>query len=664
MGHAQSIVEKSAQPTEEHLVSVNKRKYRSDIDGLRAVAVVSVILFHLNYLRGGFVGVDVFFVISGFLITSILMTELREGRFSLGGFYERRIRRIAPALFVVFAASAFLGYKYLLPGEFAEFARSLLAAVLSASNIFFWSQAGYFDTLSSTKPLLHTWSLAVEEQFYLLFPLLLALLYRIARARLTLILLSITAISFGLSIYLTPRFPDFAFYWPVTRAWELSIGSLLVLVDLPRLRHSVLRNLAAGAGLVMIIIAVLTYTSSTPFPGVAALLPCLGAALVIASGAHGPTIVGRLLSYKPILFTGLISYSLYLWHWPVIVFAAHGMPMTEGLPRRLGKAAIFAVSYTLATISWRFVERPFRRARPGSIRRNVFVSVGCATTLIIAFAIGISSAHGFPNRFSLQAQRIGAYPELSAASMHRDWRVGTCFISSGSTYNDYESETCLKRDPVRENDLLMGDSHAAQLYYGISQAIPEINLMQATASGCKPTLQSGYGDSVACRRLVDWILKTYVPAHPMNHVFLSARWSAADLKALGDTVAYLKSVGADPVVIGPMIEYDSALPSLLAISLRNHDPKLPSRHRISSFRQLDKTMSELAADKWHVHYVSYYPYLCGPEECMTLLSDEVPLQDDADHLSSPGSKYVAQEWRRAGVLSAVDSDSSLTGRHP
>jgi peptidoglycan/LPS O-acetylase OafA/YrhL len=641
---------------------VRVKKYRPDIDGLRAIAVVGVILFHLNYLRGGFVGVDVFFVISGFLITSILMTELEEGTFSLGGFYERRIRRIAPALFVVFAASVFLGYKYLLPGEFAQLANSLLAALLSVSNFVFWQQSGYFDTLSSSKPLLHTWSLAVEEQFYLLFPLLLALLFRIARKHIKLIILGIIAISLTLSILLTPRFANFAFYWPITRAWELLIGSLLVLVDVPLFRRSLLRNLAAGIGLATIIFALLRYTGNTPFPGIAALLPCLGAALIIAAGAHGKTIVGRTLSLKPIVFTGLISYSLYLWHWPIIVFAEHGMPLTGGLPHRLGKAVIFAVSFVVAAISWRFVERPFRRARAGSVRKKVFVTAGVAATLIAAVAIGVGFAGGFPSRFSLQAQRIAAYPELDASSLHKNWRVGTCFLSSSSTYKDFKSEVCLKRDALRETDLLMGDSHAAHLYYGLSQAFPEINFMQATASGCKPTLQSGLNDETECRSLVDWIFKSYLPSHPVAHVLLSGRWSAGDLDRLGDTVAYLKSVGVDPIVIGPMIEYDSALPTLLAISLRNHDPDLPAGHRLKSFRQLDETMSQLAANSWHALYISYYPYLCSRQDCTLLLPGDIPLQDDADHLSSSGSEYVAQKWRRAGVLPAKSFAPNLTGR--
>ena len=307
--------------------------YRPDIDGLRAIAVVSVILFHLNALRGGFVGVDIFFVISGFLITSLLWKEIQAtGTVSLIGFYDRRIRRIFPALFAMFAVSWVVGFLYLFPNEFTAFARSMLAALLSVANLFFWRESGYFAAAASTKPLLHTWSLGVEEQFYVLFPPLLALLYKLSARRLKLSLTVLALLSFALCVALTRSSPDAAFYLPVTRAWQLLFGSLLALNDLAVLRHRLWRNAAALLGLLILGYTLLRFSSATPFPGYMALLPTLAAALLIAAGTKGKTLVGRVLSFKPFVFVGLISYSLYLWHWPLIVFADHGLPIRFGLP--------------------------------------------------------------------------------------------------------------------------------------------------------------------------------------------------------------------------------------------------------------------------------------------------------------------------------------------
>ena len=632
---------------------VKAKKYRPDIDGLRAVAVLSVFLYHITVrplVPGGFVGVDVFFVISGFLITMILVAELETSRFSLAGFYERRIRRIAPALFGMMAGTLVLGYLYLLPGEFSDYAKSLLAAVLSVSNFFFWNQTGYFAAPSSAKPLLHTWSLAVEEQFYLFFPLFLAAVYRFARRRLFPIILGVALLSLLLSVWITPRSPSFAFFWPFTRAWELLLGSMLSLVDLPWLDKKLPRNLASAAGLLMILFAAFRYTAATPFPGAAALLPCLGAALVIGAGNHGTTFAGRLLSLKPMVFTGLISYSLYLWHWPIIVFVQHGMPLTGGSFHIVAKFIVFAVSYLIAVLSWRFVERPFRRVRKDAPRRRVFIGALAGATIVAIAVPAIVASHGFPSRFSVRAQNIASYMHHTDALDLWNFRQGSCFLTTRNSYSDFSNSTCLTPVANHPSYLIVGDSHGAQLYYGLAHGFPELSILQATASGCKPTLTQAHDHRPDCVQLIDYALHEYLHSHPVSVVILAARWKYDDLRPLAQTITYLKSIGEQTIVVGPSVEYDAPLPRLLALSIKDNDPRLPAEHRDESLRKLDAKMALLASDQWHVKYLSYYSTLCSPTDCTELVSSDVPLEGDGEHLTAEGSLLVANRWKASGQL--------------
>ena len=298
-------------------------QYRSDIDGLRALAVVPVVLGHAHVtgFAGGFVGVDVFFVISGFLITTILATEAREGSFSLTRFYERRARRLFPALFAVLIFCAAAAWTRFPAEDLEAFGRSLLATIFFGSNMLFWSETGYFDIAAEQRPLLHTWSLAVEEQFYLLFPLAVWWTTRRMGGRYAAWLWPAMGASFVLSVVWVPTHPSSAFYLVPARAWELLMGSALALGLVPALRQQSHRETCSALGTLFIAMSVVLYDANTPFPGSNAVLPCLGAALVIHAGHSGTTAVGRLLGTKPVVFVGLISYSLYLWHWPLLVFA-------------------------------------------------------------------------------------------------------------------------------------------------------------------------------------------------------------------------------------------------------------------------------------------------------------------------------------------------------
>ncbi|HEY8017832.1 MAG TPA: acyltransferase, partial [Dongiaceae bacterium] len=350
------------------------RPYRSDIDGLRAVAVLSVIAFHVKFsaFPGGYIGVDVFFVISGYLIGAIILEEVRAGRFSLLAFYERRVRRIFPALAALLILLSIPAYLYLLPNELTAYGGSVLAATFSVSNFYFLLHTGYFAAPAYYLPLLHTWSLAIEEQFYIFLPLFILLLHRLVPRLLPLLLLAATILSFALCLQKTGVDQAAAFYLPWTRAWELLLGTLVALGLFAQPRTPLWRNVATLAGLALILGPAVAYNAATVFPGINALAPCLGAALIIAAGRAGDSLVAWLLSWRPLVFIGRISYSLYLWHWPVIVFMImSGLTPSTHQPSWLKFLAV-VISVILATLSWRYVETPFRSGPRRPSRRRLF----------------------------------------------------------------------------------------------------------------------------------------------------------------------------------------------------------------------------------------------------------------------------------------------------
>src|SRR5882724_53425 len=342
---------------------INNFRYRPEIDGLRAVAVLSVVLYHAGFgCSGGYIGVDVFFVVSGFLITSLIWSDLEKGRFTFANFWERRARRIVPALVVVTLVTLVIGAVLLLPADLKNLGRASASQAVFTANIHYWLDSGYFAGESAEKPLLHTWSLAVEEQFYLIVPFIMWLTYRTkvlrGRAAVISILLTGFIISLALSIYGIHdfRFPSATFYLLPTRAWELLTGAIVAFLPaLPGLLgRRVTRELLSLSGLALILYPVLFYTAETPFPGLAALPPCLGTALLILANGRidskAPTVIGRILSIRAVVFIGLISYSLYLWHWPLLAFSRYRAyaPLTVG-----NRIAIVAVGFALAVLSWK-----------------------------------------------------------------------------------------------------------------------------------------------------------------------------------------------------------------------------------------------------------------------------------------------------------------------
>jgi len=635
-------------------------KYRADIDGLRAVAVLSVLAFHIGLSRfgGGFVGVDVFFVISGYLISSIIFADINASRFTIGGFYERRIRRIFPALVAMLAVASVVAVIYLLPGELVDYAKSMLAATGSASNLYFWSHSGYF-TSPTSKPLLHTWSLAVEEQFYISFPLFLLLVRRFFPQRLRTAVVALFVVSFVSSCVVVVRNPETAFYMPYTRAWELLLGTLLSLGMFPRLRSVWLRNLATLGGIGMIMWSVLFYTQETLFPGASALLPCVGSALIIWAGEGGASFVGAVLSWRPVVFIGLISYSLYLWHWPVIVLRHMGMLVGQGAVTLGGHSALFsshrvdmlvevAVSFLLAVLSWRFVEQPFRRGRLRLSGRPLFVLTGAVLVALLGCAAWTVAAQGFRGRFPDEALQVAS--ALDVKDDIGTIRNGVCFITTDYHFEKYNYDICLRADKDKKNYLLVGDSHSAMLWSALSSTLQRSNVMQASTAACEPSLTPSGSDD--CKKMMGYIFQQYLPTHPVQGVFIVGRWQEKDIDPLTGLIAWAKQHQVPVTVFGPVPEYDAPLPRLLAYSIAWTKPDLASQHLVASSKVLDAEMQQIAVSTWHVPYISLYQEICSADGCAEYAdaAHKIPMMGDDNHLSALGASVVVQHLVDKGKL--------------
>jgi peptidoglycan/LPS O-acetylase OafA/YrhL len=621
--------------------------YREDIDGLRALAVLSVIGFHFEAPRvfGGFVGVDLFFVISGFLITGVIQREMREGDFSLARFYERRLRRLLPPLYAMIALMAIPSFHFLLTSERLDYLRSAVAAVTFTSNVFFWSQSGYFDHAALEKPLLHIWSLAVEEQFYLVLPPLLWLVLRFARgARLALplALAALGAVSLSLCIWLTlTGRSESAFFMSPPRAWEFLIGAALTLDGVPVLRNRILQHGLRGVAVVLILIPVFTYQQGPDFPGYRALLPCAGAALFIWCGTGIPNRVRHPLSFLGILrFVGQMSYSLYLWHWPLFAFARFAKP---GLVLAPGdKTMLLALTVALSYLSWRFVEQPFRARTWIASRPDAFRWAGAGSALLlVGLGLGIWSSRSFSDADRAAAQ-LDAYNAYDFRSLYR---FGSCFAPASGTFD----QSCVGLAAGTTNVLLWGDSLAAHYFHGLSRnADPEVlHILQATQPACMPTFDAAAQGHLPCRSF-DAQLQAYFGDHKPAVVIMSADWleyarpprfdgMIANLKA---TIARLTASGIRVVLLGPSVQFKSRLPAMLlraqvaGTEIRADDFVLPD------IFALDGMMQAALPAHDGFSYLSVIDAVCPERQCPVTLDGGIPLSWDHAHLTAEGSVYV------------------------
>lgn len=551
--------------------------YRPEIDGLRAVAVLVVILFHAGLgVPGGFVGVDVFFVISGFLITSLILKDLQQNRFSLVLFWERRARRILPAALVVTLSALVAGWFFLIPRDYVALGRSAAHQAIFSANFYFRGTIGYFNDATDKMPLLHTWSLAVEEQFYMIVPLLLLGLFRFQHFRrrgvLLAVFLSGILVSLSFSCYDLIRHPNAAFYLLHSRAWELLIGSTLAILPstwVPTRR--IIRELLSAAGFVGILVPCFFYGESTAFPGIAALPPCLGAALVIwANAPHeaGLPTLGRVLASRPAVFVGLISYSLYLWHWPLLTFARYQFfePLSIGL--RIG---LLGIAFLLSVLSWRFVEMPFRKRTFCISRRSIFIFSGAGLGSVLVLGLSLVLAKGIPSRLAPQAR---IYAEAKGA-----WVVPEPPDIEGTTITGNLHAFGNSDPKANPKFLLWGDSHAIAVLPAIDTFLKEKQVagLAALHAGMPPVL------GFAPRRFRDGKCErhnaavfNYIMNHKISSVFLVARWSYygsqekkdGDLTSLElgllDTVQMLVQAGVHTWVLLQVPEHVFDVPVELA----------------------------------------------------------------------------------------------------
>jgi peptidoglycan/LPS O-acetylase OafA/YrhL len=614
-------------------------RYRPDIDGLRSLAIVPILLFHagVNVLRGGYIGVDVFFLISGFLITQIILHDVESGHFTILKFYQRRVARILPALFVVLAVVGALAAPVLvLPNDISAVFRNIAAAAGFVSNLYLWWQVDYFAAAAESQPLLHTWSLGVEEQFYIFFPLLLVALRNAGRRTLVLVLIGIAIASFVAGALIQPQSPQTDFYMLPTRAWELVLGGLVGIGVLPKLSDR-WKTLAALFGVALVGCGTLVLATWLPFPTPFALVPAVGTALILGYGET--TIVGRAFSWRPVRWIGQISYSLYLWHWPVITYYRQ---LTGDDLSLVETAGLVGVSIVLAAISYYAIELPaqrlLRRMPPGRA-----VAVG-AVGVVGFIAAGLAIAGAAPRIWAVPAaaERVASYSGYNDMPHDDAWdETMACFVESrGQTLN---TSLCLKPDAAKRNVVLLGDSHANMYGPPLRRLYPDLNVMQATYFGCPP-LAKGSRDW-RCQSMIDNVIGPLASSGKVQSIVMASRWRANQAARLGDTVRMLRAKGIDVTVIGPVPEYQGSYPSLLARAMVAGDPG-----RVRAFESHDRrdvdAMIRKAAESNGARYVSAYDTLCPGGQCLLTVGKGEPVHFDYGHLTDPAADLVVRKLPR------------------
>lgn len=636
---------------------------------------MSVVLFHAGLgCPGGFVGVDVFFVISGFLITRILEKDLQAGKFSVLRFYERRIRRIFPALFATILAICFVGLFYLPPDELKDLGKCIAATSAFASNVLLFRRAGYFDSSSLSEPLLHTWTLSVEEQFYIFWPWILALLqlrwFKRWSPFAVLVLISGTL---TLSSFWTRYYPEAAFYLLPSRGWELAIGALLSMAPIPDLLRRVPRRVADAVslvGLLMVISAVLLYTERVPFPGVAALLPCTGAGLVIASGEGGPTLAGRWLSWKPIVFIGLISYSLYLWHWPILVFVR--LFLYGQLNRNEG-AICTLLAILVSALSWHFIEKPFRERNRILGSSRVWMATALVTSaLFLLIGLVLDWTAGFQRRSPEVARWV-------AEEAHRtDVQLTTSpCLAWGSTLPPVQQ--CLlgasSWGPITYSVALWGDSNGAHLAPAFQTIDQQLGIItrEITKAGCPPLIGIRFLPvdrmTVDCPAFNDNAMKVILTDAHIRVVVIAARWipladgtMAAPLtgrsvsmsesrslfvQALRRSVSTIVESGRQVILVSQVPSPSLSPVTCLARARFNHWSEegcdtMPADPFAAEERQIDSALSEAIKNTPGVRIVYPFNILCHSASCRLVQNGE-PLYWDMKHLSDVGARLLLPE---------------------
>jgi peptidoglycan/LPS O-acetylase OafA/YrhL len=615
-----------------------ERKMHPGIIGLRAIAVLSVVVFHFapNTLPGGFVGVDVFFVISGYLISRSIYAQVAEGRFSFLGFYERRARRIVPAFVVVSGATLIAGYFILLPPALADAAKSLLASVAFSANIFFYASSDYFSPAAEQMPLLHLWSLGVEEQFYLVFPVLVVAVARWAPRALPAVLMVLLVVSVASSEVALQSSPQASFYLPWNRAFELLIGAILALPSV-RLAGNRTGLAATFLGLAILAASFWLITPQSRFPGLVALVPCLGTALVIW-GAHLPVhTLARTMRAKPMAYFSDISYSLYLVHWPIVVYGHMLFP--DIIPWTFALVGM-ALSIVLAWISFTWVEQPVRNNRRIFTQKRVLSGAGASFACIAILAGVVVSNAGFSGRLTDRANVI-------LESLHYNpkpaFETEVCFLEPHQEVTDYNVDRCVPGK--RPLALLWGDSHLAQYLYGLRPLFNDAGYAvgQFGSSGCAPALQVDSAVRPKCRAFNDFAIREILRLDP-DLVILGAVWVSVpeQLEGLGRSIETLQSAGIKVVVFGNSPLFKDSVPTILAKRLLagNTDTRSGADLEIEFMERNNSAIREAVAKFPGADFVSIYDIECKEEGC-PLEHEGNPIHFDITHMTDTGSEYYA-----------------------
>lgn len=622
-------------------------KYRAEIDGLRALAVVPVVFFHANHnwVPGGFIGVDVFFVISGYLITTIIHDDLTAGNFSIWNFYARRMRRIAPVLVAVMIAVMIGGSFVMIPSLFQDLLKAVTATAFFVSNMHFWRTVDYFATSAELNPLLHTWSLAVEEQFYIFFPLMMILFARKGRKCIlgSIIVLFVVSLALSVGLSVTGRLAEANFYLLPTRAWELAAGSLLALAR-PKAVSSRTAGALALAGIALIVISLFAINRDMPFPGYFAMPPVLGAALIIRYADKG-NLAGCLLSLPPFVWTGLLSYSIYMWHQPVLAFARQAYMVNTG---GVLAAPLLIFILVLSYLSWRWIEIPFRLGkRHWGSRKVVTVSVASLAALSSTVVFASNEAI-FRMRYPEDIRRIYSFLNYRETDDYRTQFRSGCFVSGQGTQGDFNYDACIVFQEDRRNYLIVGDSHAAMLAVALSEKNPNINLIQATSSGCLPLL--GAPGLEICTEMRNSVLGALIGDERLEGIIFAARWNARALDAFEATVALGVENGHTVSVVGPAPEYSIDFPIAFGYASAAGAPGQTMRFFVPERQELDTRMrSALSAST--ARYFSLIDIICESGTCQRDTSSGDPMQFDYGHLTLSGAREVAGRLVDAGIFS-------------
>lgn len=535
-------------------------QYRREIDGLRAIAVVPVVLWHAGFagVPGGFVGVDIFFVISGFLIAGILYAELCDGRFSLLRFYERRARRILPALVLVIAVSFPFAWAWMLPDDFADYSRSIAAATGFVSNFYFWLTANYFGPGDAKVPLVHTWSLAVEEQFYLVFPLLLFALWKLAPRRVLPLLVLIALASLALSQHLSATASEANFFLAPTRAFELLAGTAAAVFchGRPPLRPSAAAQILAFAGLAMMLASFFVFDKFTPIPSVYALLPVIGAVLVLVCGQRG-TLAAAVLSLPPVVGIGLVSYSLYLWHQPVFALARTRLLDAPSAPQMV---LLCLLSLVLAVLSWRLVEQPFRQRGPAAPvpAARLWRLAALGGLGLAALAVPGMATDGARFRFSPAENALADRFARNFDDRIRVARVGSCELNTSIVNISVEQFEagwhCVPPagGPGRDDHLaVFGDSHASDIAAALRLNGVDVLFMAEAGCPLSPDLMRS-----KCRRIADF-MKQQMAARRISDLWLVNHFEMEDLTPaqVRSMIAYWQTGGVALTIFSPAPEF-------------------------------------------------------------------------------------------------------------